>query len=206
MYCLTIIMPSANKAGAPHRIVQNLLVLLLSALLPLSTWATETDEVDIKANFANYWSAMSESNFKAAGAYVHPLDLAGLRTEVLPIFLKASDSDIKEVGELAAMFFDEVPLERRSQLSGLELYVLFNNLMNTLAPQIYAVFGEAGREIVEIKLDSPNKASLRYRVLLGDKAVEATQLLGKFNGRWYVNMPQSPKEGAAKFRQAFGQK
>jgi len=198
--------------------VKNLLCASLLWLVALSAAADELDEIDIRANFANFWSAMAKQDYKGAAVFVHPLDLAALRTQLLPVFLKAGELPSEGVQAAVDMFFQGTPKERRAQLSGPEIYVLLFKMLEEVEPDILEMFDAISPEIVEIKLEAPNKANVRFKIKFQVEAEndeqkaaideaereEETQLLGKLNGRWYLRMDESPGETAAEFRQQLG--
>jgi hypothetical protein len=172
---------------------------LVLACLSVVTAASEVDVIDIKANFTNYWSAMAHSDFKGAARYVHPLDLSGMRTAVLPVFLEANDSPKGGVHGAADLFFGSVPKERRGNLSGPEVFVLLQQMVANAEPSVIKLFAQTQPEVVEVQQDG-NTAKIRYRITIDGEDAEATQDAGKFNGRWYINMSESPKDAAAKLR------
>ena len=198
--------------------IKQLACALLFCLATLPALATEVDDVDIRANFTNFWSSMSSQDFRGASAFVHPLDLAALRTQLLPVFIKAGEIRDEEVQTAVDMFFDGVPKERRGQLSGPEIYVQLFKLLKQLDPDTIEAFELVSPEIVEIKLETPTKANVRFKLKIAvepetdeERAAiaeaereEETQLLGKLNGRWYLRMDEAPAEKAAEFRRQLG--
>lgn len=179
--------------------IKQALGALVLACLSLVSAASDVDVVDIKANFTNYWSCMARRDFKGAARYVHPLDLAGMRTAVLPVFLEANDSQNGSVQDAAELFFGDVPLERRNYLSGPEVFVLLQKMVATAEPSVIRLFANTQPEVVEVQQDG-NKAKIRYRLNVDGETAEASWDAGKFNGRWYVNMAESPKSAAEKLR------
>jgi hypothetical protein len=171
----------------------------------LSLWfapasAADTDDVDIRANFANFWSAMRTADYRGAAGFVHPLDLAQLRTLVLPVFVKGGSSQNGEIQTLVEMFFNAVPKERRSQLSGPEVFIQMNKMVANAEPALAEAYKLFTPEILEIKRDAANKASVRYKLTVKGESIEETQPVGRLNGRWYLHMADSPASVAAKFR------
>jgi hypothetical protein len=183
-----------------HRVV----ALLLSCALVLSAAAADVDEIDIRANFTNFWSRMSRQDFKGATAYIHPLDLAQLRTQLLPIFLKAGDIDNDDVRDVVDMFFDGIPKERRARLSGPEVYVLLFKMVRKVEPKSLEAFAKFTPEILEIRRDAPNQAKVLYKMTLEDEFEEDTSEVARMNGRWYVRMAKSPADTAEEFRRQMG--
>jgi hypothetical protein len=198
--------------------LKNFIYALLLSVLALPAAAGEIDEIDIRANFTNFWSSMSKQDFKGAAAFVHPLDLAGLRTQLLPVFVKAGQLPNEGVQAAADLFFQDTPKERRAQLSGPEIYVLLFKMFERADPDTLKMFETVKPEIVEIKLEPASAANVRFKMKLliqpetdEQKAEieeverkEETQLFGKLNGRWYLRMDESPSTTAAEFRKEFG--
>src|SRR5688572_28397880 len=131
--------------------LKNFIYALLLSVLALPAAAGEIDEIDIRANFTNFWSAMSKQDFKGAAAFVHPLDLAGLRTQLLPVFVKAGEMPNHSVQAAADIFFQDTPKERRSRLSGPEIYLLLFKMLEQAEPDTVKMFQTVRAEIVEIK-------------------------------------------------------
>jgi hypothetical protein len=187
-------------------------------VIGLPATAGEVDEIDIRANFSNYWSDMARQDYKGAATYVHPLDLAALRTQLLPVFLKAGEIPNEALQVTADTFFQGVPKERRGRLSGPELYVLLFKMLEEVEPDISEMFSTVKPEILEIKLEAPNKANVRFKIKFQiqpeddeQKAVieeaereEDVQVVGKLNGRWYLRMDESPSDTAAEFKKELG--
>jgi hypothetical protein len=198
--------------------IKNFIYGLLLSVLALPAAAGEIDEIDIRANFANFWSAMSKQDFKGATAFVHPLDLAGLRTQLLPVFVKAGEFPNDSVQAAVDLFFQDTPKERRAQLSGPEIYVLLFKMLERAEPDTVKVFETVRPEIMEIKLEPANAANVRFKMKIlaqpetdEQKAEiedierkEETQLFGRLNGRWYLRMDESPSTTAAEFRKELG--
>lgn len=198
--------------------LKNRLCALLLCLVVLPATAGEIDEIDIRANFTNFWSSMRRQDYKGAAAFVHPLDLAGLRTQLLPVFVKAGQLPNESVQAAADLFFQDTPKERRAQLSGPEIYVLLFKMLERAEPDTVKMFETVKPEIVEIKLEPASAANVRFKMKLliqpetdEQKAEieeverkEETQLFGKLNGRWYLRMDESPSTTAAEFRKEFG--
>jgi hypothetical protein len=113
-----------------------------------------------------------------------------MRTAVLPVLLAANSE----------LFFRDVPKEQRSNLSGPEVFVLLQQMVATAQPGAIKLFAQAQPEVLEVQQDG-NQAKIRYRLTVDGEATEATQQAGKFNGRWYINLSESPKDAAAKLRQ-----
>ena len=200
------------------QLIKQLACALLLCMTALSVLATEVDDIDIRANFTNFWSSMRQQDYRGAAGFVHPLDLAGLRTQVLPVFIKASEINNDGVRMAVEMFFEGVPKERRAQLSGPEIYVLLFKMLEKLEPDTVEAFSAVSPEILEIKLEGANSAHLRFKLKIDvqpetdeERAAiaeiereEETQLLGKLNGRWYLRMDEPPADKAAQFRRQLG--
>jgi hypothetical protein len=148
---------------------------------------------------------MGSSDYRGAFAFVHPLDLAQLRTQVLPVFLQAGSSEDGEVQQVVGMFFDGIPEERRSRLSGPEVFVQLQKMLKNAEPTVIELFAQAKLEILEIKRNAPTEATVRYQVTIKGESAEESQGVGRFNGRWYLHMAESPAEAAAKFRRVLAQ-
>lgn len=198
--------------------IKKLICTLLLLVAASSAVAGEIDEIDIRANFTNFWSSMSTQDYKGAAAFVHPLDLAALRTQLLPVFVKAGEMPNESVQAAVDLFFQDTPKERRARLSGPEIYVLLLKMLEQAEPDTAEAFASVKPEIVEIKLDPANAASVRFKMKLlvkpetdEEKAEveelerkEETQQFGKLNGRWYLRMDESPTETAAEFKKQLG--
>jgi hypothetical protein len=198
--------------------IKNLLCALSLCMAALAAPASEIDEIDIRANFTNFWSAMARQDYRGASAFVHPLDLAALRTQLLPVFLKAGEIPNEGMQSAVEVFFQGVPKERRAQLSGPEIYVLLFKMFEQVEPDTLEMFDTIQPEILEIKLEPANKANVRFKmkfkvepesdeektVIAEAEREEDTQLFGKLNGRWFLRMDESPGETAAEFRRELG--
>jgi hypothetical protein len=161
---------------------------------------------------------MRTQDYKGATAFVHPLDLAALRTQLLPVFVKAGQLPNEGVQAAADLFFQDTPKERRAQLSGPEIYVLLFKMLERAKPDTVKMFETVKPEIVEIKLEPASAANVRFKMKLlvtpetdEQKAEieeierkEETQLFGKLNGRWYLRMDESPSTTAEEFRRELG--
>ena len=184
--------------------IKNLvLAAVVSCWLPMASWSADTDESDIRASFTSFWTATKSGDYQSAAAFVHPRDLAELRTELLPVLLEASTSQDQQVRESMEMFFEAVPAGQRSELSGLEIYVRMQKLAISYGePGGVEVIKLFNPKIMGIKRNTPDEAVLRYRISVRGKAAQALQRVGKVEGRWYVHIPEPAAVTAAKFRSA----
>ena len=198
--------------------IRQLAHALLLCVVALPVLATEVDDIDIRANFTNFWSAMGKQDYRGAAAFVHPLDLAALRTKLLPVFLKAGQIRNETVQASVDMFFDGIPKERRAQLTGPEVYVLLFKLLEKSEPDTAEIFATVKPQIVAIKLETPTTAKVRFNMKIDVEPEdeeerealeeiereEDDQLFGKLNGRWYLRMDESPADTAAEFSKQMG--
>jgi hypothetical protein len=200
------------------QLIRQLACALLLCVAALPGLATEIDDIDIRANFTNFWSAMGKQDYRGATAFVHPLDLAALRTKLLPVFLKAGEIRNESVQASVDLFFDGIPKDRRAQLTGPEVYVLLFKLFEKSDPDTVEMFETVKPEIVAIQVEAPNSAKVRFKMKIDvepeseeERAAlqeiereEDDQLFGKLNGRWYLRMDESPADTAAEFSKQLG--
>jgi len=182
-----------------------LTTLLLCCLTAFVACRAGADPGDIKTNFNSYWASVTKGDFKTAATLVHPDDLALLRAEVLPVLMEGSKLEDPQARALVDAFFGTVPSEERSKLSGPDLYTLCANFVGAYSQSTLEAMAKAERSIVEVELEDTTRATVRYAVKTSGTSVEATDTMGKVNGRWYVKMREPPAQMADMFRQAFAQ-
>jgi hypothetical protein len=178
-------------------------LLLTTLLFCANAFAADSD--DIKARFSTYWSAYAAGNYLAAAQLIHPDDLAGVKSEIVPIFLDGLTADDLKLKGLAATYFDGVPEAKRKSLTGAEAMAQLMKFIALTSPEVIELIKTSRMEIGSVKLEpkDPESAVVNFNITVAGTSGADFERLAKVNGLWFIRSKEPPSATAAKLKAAF---
>ena len=159
----------------------------------------------ISERLKGYWQAYSSTNFARAAEFMHPDDLNEMKRELLPVFLRASNSEDLEVRQLAMYFFSEASQGDYSKMTQSEVFVGLNMLIAGLSPDMFSLLKDSELEVVNSYMTSDGAVALNVAIKLAEGSVEEVMYFGQKNDEWFMRVSEEPSVTANGFRQLFGQ-
>jgi hypothetical protein len=174
----------------------------LLAILAISVRAHGAEPESPEGRFQAYWTAYSSGDYAAAAKFMHPEDMAGLKTDLLPVFIGAARSSNGEVRQIVEAFFEGIPESQRAKLSGTEVFVQLSKFVATASPELMEFMKKSRVQSVSMNIDAtdPTKGLVKYTLQVADVSQPATQVMQKVNGVWFLRANERPADVAAKFR------
>ena len=175
--------------------------LFLLLALTLSAISRAADTKPIEAVFQNYWDAYARKDFAKAAADVLPADLEATKRELLPVFLSAQSSQVKQVQEVVNAFFGRAVGKARESLSTVEVFAGLNRVITGNDPQFFEMLKDAKTSIIFVRTPDADNAEVHFQVTVRGASDTDVEGLTKKNGRWWVKMGEDPKQIAASFKE-----
>jgi len=178
--------------------------IALALLLLLAAGPARASEADVTKLMESYWRAYSRSDFAAAAAFLDPRDTAALREGLLPLFLRAADSKNVNVVPLVNSFFAGIPVDRRDEMTGAQVFAGMNAMMREVMPQVYAELGRASIRAIRVTLRGENEADVAYTIRVRGEELAEADRANLHEGRWYLRTRDSPDVTIERFRMLLG--
>ena len=177
---------------------------ILGVLLLLTAGAAHASQAEVTGVLENYWRAYSKSDFEQAATFLDPRDLGALQSGVLPLFLEASESKNVNVVPLVKAFFTGVPVAKRKDMSGPQVFAGMNYMMRDVLPAAYAQLGKTTIHVTKVETAADGGAVVEYAVKLPDGEATDTERANLHEGRWYLRTKDSPAVTIERFRMLLG--
>ena len=178
--------------------------LALGVLLLAAAGAARASEADVARLMEDYWRAYSRSDFVAAAAYLDPRDTGALQEGLLPLFLRAADSKNVNVVPLVSAFFEGIPVERREDMNGAQVFAGMNRMMRNVMPQVYADLRRASIHAIRVTPRDDGTADLAYTIRVRGEELEESDRANLHEGRWYLRTRDAPAVTIERFRMLLG--
>jgi hypothetical protein len=172
--------------------------------LLLAAGAAHAQQAEVTALMENYWRAYSRSDFEEAAAYLDPRDVASLRAGILPLFLQASDSKNVNVVPLVKVFFGDVPVEKRKDMTGPQVFAGMNRMMRDVMPTVYEALRKATIRVTKVTLEADGTAVVEYTVRIPEGDSVDSERANLHEGRWYLRTKDSTAITIERFRMLLG--
>lgn len=178
------------------------LVWTSASILAISAHAQTVDPGSPEGRLQAYWTAFSSGDYATAAQFMHPDDIAGLKSEVLPILTDAARSSNAEVKRIVNAFFEGVPEPQRAKLSGVEVFVQLSRFVGIASPDFVEFIKKSRMQRVSVSIDAADssKALVSYTLQVADVSRPATQLMKRVDGVWFLRANDKPADVAARFK------
>jgi len=178
---------------------------LFTLILLLAAGAAQAQQAEVTALMENYWRAYSRSDFEAAAAFLDPRDVNSLRAGILPLFLQAADSKNVNVVPLVKVFFDDVPVAKRKDMTGPQVFAGMNRMMRDVMPTVYEALRKSSIQVTKVTVDADGMAVVEYTVRLpAEGDATDSERANLHEGRWYLRTKDSTAITIERFRMLLG--
>ena len=178
--------------------------LTLGLLLLLAAGLARASEAEVTRLMEDYWRAYSRSDFVAAAAYLDPRDTGALQEGLLPLFLRAADSKNVNVVPLVSAFFEGVPVDRREEMTGPQVFAGMNRMMRNVMPQVYADLRRATIREIRVTPRDDGTADVAYAIRVRGEELDESDRANLHEGRWYLRTRDAPAVTIERFRMLLG--
>lgn len=176
----------------------------LTLILLLAAGAAGAQQPEVTALMENYWRAYSRSDFEAAAAYLDPRDVGSLRSGILPLFLQAADSKNVNVVPLVKVFFGNIPVEQREDMTGPQVFAGMNRMMRDVMPAVYEALRTSSIQVTKVTFDADGMAVVEYTIRLPEGDATDSERANLHEGRWYLRTKDSTAMTIERFRMLLG--
>lgn len=177
---------------------------LFALMLLLATGAAHAQQAEVTALMENYWGAYARSDFEAAAAYLDPRDLAALRNGILPLFLQAAESKNVNVVPLVKVFFGSIPVDKREDMNGPQVFAGMNRMMRDVMPGVYEALRKSSIQVTKVTIEADGTAVVEYTIRLPDEDAADSERANLHEGRWYLRTQDSTAMTIERFRVLLG--
>ncbi len=177
---------------------------LLTLVLLLAAGVAQAQQPEVTALMENYWRAYSRSDFEAAAAYLDPRDVNSLRDGILPLFLQAADSKNVNVVPLVKVFFGNVAVEKRKDMTGPQVFAGMNRMMRDVMPTVYDALRKASIQVTKVSFEADGMAVVEYTIRLPEGNGSDSERANLHEGRWYLRTKDSTALTIERFRMLLG--
>lgn len=178
--------------------------LTLGLLLLLAAGLARASEAEITRLMESYWRAYSRSDFVTAATFLDPRDTGALKEGLLPLFLRAADSKNVNVVPLVSSFFEGVPVDRREEMTGAQVFAGMNRMMRDVMPQVYADLGRASIRAIRVTPRDDGAADVVYTIRVRGEELQEADRANLHEGRWYLRTRDTPAVTIERFRMLLG--
>lgn len=182
------------------RIISRLCFVFFGFLCATTSVASE---LVVKNTMNKYWSAFSASQLSEVSKLIYPTDLEEMKLYIVPVFEKATKSDIPEARQMAGIFFDKSSPESWSSLSPEDVFVRFNRLLTVMSPQMFELIKDTRLTTIDVYFAGVTEATVYYSVEIGGQQASDTERLTLHENTWYLRTKESPRNTALKFQRLF---
>lgn len=168
-----------------------------------SAVAQQSDEDIIRESITTYWKSFSSKDFSKVAAYILPEDLAGVKKEILPVFIEAARSQNDELKKLAAAFFGQTPESEWTGLAPETTYECLNRFIDANMPQLFEILKTSTITVDRVELNEA-RATIHYQIKMKDQTTNDSESYVKKDGKWWLRVKEDPKDTAKNLREAFG--
>jgi hypothetical protein len=176
----------------------------LALVFLLAAGAAQSQQAEITTLMEDYWSAYSRSDFEAAAAYLDPRDLEALRAGILPLFLQAAESKNVNVVPLVKVFFGNIPVDEREDMTGPQVFAGMNYMMRDVMPAVYDVLRKTSIRVTKVTVDANDAAVVEYSIRLPEGDAADSERANLHQGRWYLRTKDSTAITIERFRMLLG--
>lgn len=177
---------------------------LFTLILLMAAGAAQAQQAEVTQLMENYWRAYSRSDFEEAAGYLDPRDVASLRAGILPLFLQAADSKNVNVVPLVKEFFANVPVEKRKDMTGPQVFAGMNRMMRDVMPAVYDALRKATIQVNKVTIESDDTAVVEYTVRIPEGDSVDSERANLHEGRWYLRTKDSTAITIERFRMLLG--
>ena len=177
---------------------------LLALIFLLAAGAAHAQQAEVTTLMENYWGAYARSDFEAAAAYLDPRDLAALRNGILPLFLQAAESKNVNVVPLVKAFFGAVPVDKREDMTGPQVFAGMNRMMRDVMPAVYEALRKASIRVTKVTVETDAAAVVEYSIHLPEGDSADSEQANLHEGRWYLRTKDSTSITIERFRMLLG--
>ena len=177
---------------------------LLALIFLLAAGAAHAQQAEVTALMENYWGAYARSDFEAAAAYLDPRDLAALRSGILPLFLQAAESKNVNVIPLVKAFFGTIPVDKREDMTGPQVFAGMNRMMRDVMPGVYEALRKASIRVTKVTVETDGTAVVEYTIRLPEDDAADSEQANLHEGRWYLRTKDSTSITIERFRMLLG--
>ncbi|WOX04330.1 hypothetical protein [Microbulbifer pacificus] len=179
---------------------------ILAVLLFFGVIATASaNDALIAERLKEYWAAYSSTDFVKAAEFILPADLNDLKSELLPVFLAANESQDVEVRQMAQYFFADIPPGKYTSMTSSDVFSAMNTLMAGLSPDMFSLLQGAELEVVSTSKNADGSVAVNVAIKVAGDFAEDVMYLRQENGEWFMRVNEKPSVTANGFRQLFGQ-
>jgi hypothetical protein len=176
----------------------------LALVCLLAAGAAQSQQAEITTLMEDYWRAYSRSDFEAAAAYLDPRDVEALRAGILPLFLQAADSKNVNVVPLVKVFFGNIPVDEREDMTGPQVFAGMNYMMRDVMPAVYDVLRKTSIRVTKVTVDANDVAVVEYSIRLPEGDAADSERANLHQGRWYLRTKDSTAITIERFRMLLG--
>ena len=177
---------------------------LFALIFLLAAGAAHAQQAEVTALMENYWGAYARSDFEAAAAYLDPRDLAALRNGILPLFLQAAESKNVNVVPLVKAFFGDIPVDKREDMTGPQVFAGMNRMMRDVMPAVYEALRKASIRVTKVTVETDATAVVEYSIHLPEGDSADSEQANLHEGRWYLRTKDSTSITIERFRMLLG--
>ena len=177
---------------------------LFALIFLLAAGAANAQQAEVTALMENYWGAYARSDFEAAAAYLDPRDLAALRSGILPLFLQAAESKNVNVIPLVKAFFGSIPVDKREDMTGPQVFAGMNRMMRDVMPGVYEALRQARIQVTKVIVETDGTAVVEYTIRLPEDDAADSEQANLHEGRWYLRTKDSTSITIERFRMLLG--
>ena len=177
---------------------------LFALILLLAAGAGPAQQPEVTALMENYWRAYSRSDFEAAASYLDPRDVGALRSGILPLFLQAADSKNVNVVPLVKVFFADMPVDKRKDMTGPQVFAGMNRMMRDVMPTVYEALRESAIQVTKVTPQADGTAVVEYTIRLPEGDGTDSERANFHEGRWYLRTKDSTAITIERFRMLLG--
>ena len=176
----------------------------LALVFLLAAGVARSQQAEVTTLMENYWGAYARSDFEAAAAYLDPRDLEALRAGILPLFLQAADSKNVNVVPLVKVFFADVALDERKDMTGPQVFAGMNYMMRDVMPSVYEALRRASIRVTKVTVEANDAAVVEYTIRLPEDDATDSERANLHQGRWYLRTKDSTSITIERFRMLLG--
>lgn len=182
--------------------MKNVVFVVGFIIVHASAFAAGKD--DISQRMHDYWGTYSRGEFGKAADFILPTDLSNMKTELLPVFIDASQSADPEIQAIAKVFFSAIPDGPDPEMSPAQVFVGFNRFIYAANPELHSALQQSIIEVTDVAWSSDSEAMVSYRITIQDTPVSDVERFQRQGEQWYLRLKEPPRDTAIKFRQALG--
>ncbi len=123
---------------------------------------------------------------------------------ILPLFLQAAESKNVNVVPLVKAFFGGIPVDKREDMTGPQVFAGMNRMMRDVMPAVYEALRKTRIQVTKVTVEADGTAVVEYTVRLPEGDAADSERANLHEGRWYLRTKDSTSITIERFRMLLG--